>query len=327
MTTQSAPVSTPGITTFMDLPRGDLEHLKEGMVAICGVSYDLSCTSRIGSRFGGRAIRDSASYYAGAFSRNDLVEITTGDRMSGARRSQVLDLGDFNAYPLDWPRTEKDLRRSLYKVASTGATPVVLGGDHFISYPLCLGYSDAVRERSGRGIGYIQLSSRLDLGTSDPVWGNVWRGATARRILDSATVSPKNMVWVGINGYVRREEWDFARDNNLSVFTLADIRQQGLRHVIENAMAIAGEGCESVYVSIDFDVMDGGIVAATADPCFDGLTNVELLKAVDILRRKKAGALDLVGMNPTVNMVSATGPRLGAWIVIRFLAGDALAYP
>lgn len=327
MTTQSAPISTPGITTFMDLPRGDLEHLGEGMVAICGVSYDLSCSSRIGSRFGPRAIRDSASYYAGAFSRNDLVEITTGDRMSGARRSQILDLGDFNAYPLDWPRTQKELRRSISEIASTRATPVILGGDHFISYPLCLGYADAVRERSGQNVGYIQFSSRLDLGKTDPVWGEVWRGATARRILDSGALSPKNMVWVGVNGYVRREEWGYAREHDLAVFTLADIRHQGLQPVVETAMAIAGYGCESVYVSIDFDVMDGGIVAATSDPCFDGLTNVELLKAIDILRRKKAGALDLVGMNPTVNMVSATGPRLGAWIVIRFLAGESLAYP
>ena len=327
MTTQPAPVSTPGITTFMDLPRGDLEHLKEGMAAICGVSYDLSCTTKIGSRFGPRAIRDSSGYYAGAFSRSDLVEITTGDRMSGARRSQILDLGDFNAYPLDWPRTEKELRRSLNEVSATGATPVVLGGDHFVSYPLCLGYADAIRERTGRGIGYVQLSSRLDLGTRDPVWEDVWRGATARRILDSGAVAPKNMVWIGANGYLRREEWDFAQERELSVFTLADVRRRGLQNVVENAMEIAGEGCDSVYVSIDFDVMDGGIVAATADPCFDGLTNVELLKAVDILRRKKAGALDLVGMNPTVNMLSATGPRLGAWIVIRFLAREALAYP
>lgn len=327
MTTQSAPVSTPGIDTFMGLPRGDLEHLKEGMTAICGVSYDLSCTSRIGSRFGGRAIRDSSGYYAGAFSRNDLVEITTGDRMSGARRSQILDIGDFNAYPLDWPRTEKELRRSMREVTTTGATPVVLGGDHFISYPLCLGYADAIRERTGGEIGYVQLSSRLDLGKQDPVWGNVWRGATARHILDSGEVSSKNMVWIGANGYLRREEWDLVQERELSLFTLADIRQKGLQPVIEEAMSIAGDGCHSVYVSIDFDVMDGGIVAATGDPCFDGLTNVELLKAVDILRRKKAGALDLVGMNPTVNMVSATGPRLGAWIVIRFLTGDALAYP
>ena len=135
------------------------------------------------------------------------------------------------------------------------------------------------------------------------------------------------MVWIGVNGYLRREEWDFAQERELSVFTLEDVRRRGLQNVVENAMEIAGDGCDSVYVSIDFDVMDGGIVAATSDPCFDGLTNVELLKAVDILRRKKAGALDLVGMNPTVNMLSATGPRLGAWIVIRFLAGEALAYP
>ena len=54
-------------------------------------------------------------------------------------------------------------------------------------------------------------------------------------------------------------------------------------------MSIAGHGCDSVYVSIDFDVMDGGIVAATADPCFDGLTNVELLKAVDISAARRPG--------------------------------------
>ena len=327
MATQSAPVSTSGITTFMGVPRGDLEHLTEGMVAICGVSYDLSCTSRVGSRFGGRAIRESSGYYAGAFSRSDLVETTTGDRMSGARRASILDVGDFNAYPLDWPRTEKALRDSMRRVAATGAMPVTLGGDHFVSWPLCLGYADAIKEKTGLGVGYVQLSSRLDLGEKDAVWGDVWRGATARRILDSGVVSPRNMVWIGANGYLRREEWEFAKERELSVFTLADVRSRGVQAVAEEAMRVAGDGCHSVYVSIDFDVMDGGIVAATGEPCFDGMTNVELLNAVDIIRRKKAGALDLTGMNPTVNMISDTGPRLGAWIVIRFLSGETLAWP
>ncbi|MCH8088849.1 MAG: agmatinase family protein [Chloroflexi bacterium] len=316
-----------GITTFLGLPEGDVEHLKEGMVAIAGVSYDLSCTSRIGARYGPRAIRDSSRYYTGAFERSDLVEITTGGRMKMSSRLKILDLGDLNVYPLDWPRSEASLRDSMYQMALTGATPVILGGDHFITYPLVQGYADAIKEKSGRGIGYIQFSSRLDLGDEDPVWGRVWRGATARRILDSGAVSPSNMVWVGVNGYLPSEDWEMAQERELSVFTLKDVRERGILEVAEQAAEIAGEGCQAIYVSVDFDVLDGAYVPTTGSTGFDGLTNVELLKVMDLFQRTKVGALDLTGLNPTVNMVSATGQRFGAWLVIRYLSGSALAYP
>ncbi|MCH9037599.1 MAG: agmatinase family protein [Chloroflexi bacterium] len=317
----------PGITTFLGLPEGDVEHLKEGMVAIAGVSYDLSCTSRIGARYGPRAIRDSSRYYTGAFERSDLVEITTGGRMKMSSRLKILDLGDLNVYPLDWPRSEASLRDSMYQMALTGATPVILGGDHFITYPLVQGYADAIKERSGRSIGYIQFSSRLDLGDEDPVWGRVWRGATARRILDSGAVPPSNMVWVGVNGYLPSEDWEMAQERGLSVFTLKDVRERGILEVAEQAAEIAGEGCQAIYVSVDFDVLDGAYVPTTGSTGFDGLTNVELLKVMDLFQRTKVGALDLTGLNPTVNMTSATGQRFGAWLVIRYLSGSALAYP
>ena len=317
----------PGITTFLGLPEGDLEHLTENVVAIAGVSYDLSCTSRIGARYAPRAYRDTSQYYAGAFERSELVEITTGDRMKRSGRTDILDLGDLNVYPLDWPRTEDSLRSSMFEIAVTGALPVILGGDHLITYPLVLGYASAVKELTGRNIGYIQFSSQLDLGDEDPVWGKVWRGATARRILDSGAVSPRNMAWVGTCGYLRSDEWELAQELELSVFTLGDIRRYGILEVVERAAEVAGQGCQAVYVSIDFDVLDGGYVAATGSTQFDGLSNTELLRVMDLLRRTKAGALDLVGLNPTVNMVSNTGQRLGVWLVIRFLSNSVLASP
>lgn len=319
--------NTPGILTFMGLPEGDLEHLKEGMVAVAGVSYDLSCTSRIGSRFGPRTYRDTSQYYTNAFQIDDLVEVTTGDGLKKSQRTNMIDIGDLNVFPLDWPRSEAILRESMCKIASTGAIPVILGGDHFITYPLALGYADAIRERTRRNTGYIQFSSQLDLGDEDPVWGRVWRGATARRILDSGVISSRNMVWVGANGYLRQEEWDLAQERELSVFTLKDIRQQGILEVVERAAEIAGEGCQSIYVSVDFDVLDGGYVSATGSPRFDGVANTELLRAMDLLRRTKAGALDVVGMNPTVNMKSATGQRFGTWLIARYLMGSVLSPP
>ena len=316
----------PGIETFMNLPEGDVEDLKEGMAAIAGVSYDLSCTSRIGSRFAPRTIRYTSQYYGGKFhGGGEVVEITTGDHIKGSDRTKFLDLGDLNVFPLDWPRTEASLRQSMLEIAVTGARPIILGGDHFITYPLTQGYRDAITQRTGRKIGYIQFSSQLDLGDEDPVWGKVWRGSTARRILDSQTVDSSNMVWVGVNGYQRAEDWDLAHELELSVFTLDDVRKLGILEVVERAAEIAGEGCQSIYVSIDFDVLDGGLVSATGSPRLDGITNTELLRSMDLLRRTKADALDIVGMNPTVNMLSHTGQRFAAWLVIRYLAGTILA--
>jgi arginase family enzyme len=329
MTTELAPPypDTPGILTFLGAPEGNIEHLQEGMVAVAGVSYDLSATGRIGARFAPRAYRETSQYYANAFAQDEMVEIITGDRMRRARRLRILDLGDLTVYPLDWPRTEATLREAMFEIAGRGALPIILGGDHLVSYPLVQGFAAAVKKRTGRGIGYIQFSSQLDLGEVDPVWGRVWRGTTARRILESGAVDARNMAWIGTDGYLRLEDWDLAQKNDLAVYTLESVRQHGIVEVVERAAATAGEGCAAIWLSVDFDVLDGGYVSMQGVPRFDGLTNTELLRAMDVVRRTKVGALGLMGLTPTVSMASVAGQRFGVWLVIRFLAKSALASP
>jgi agmatinase len=318
---------TPGILTFLGAPEGDVEHLEEGMVAVAGVSFDLSTTGRIGARFAPRAYRETSQYYASAFAEDEMVEIITGDRMRRSRRLRLLDLGDLTVYPLDWERTEASLREAIAKIAGRGALPIILGGDHLVTAPLVQGFAAAVRERTGRGIGYLQFSSQLDLGEGDPVWGGVWRGTAARRILDSGAVEARHMAWIGTNGYIRLEDWEFAKKNDLTVFPLEAVRRHGIVEVVEQAVEKAGEGCAAIWASIDFDVLDGGYVAMQSVPRFEGLTNTDLLRAMDVLRRTKAAALGLVGLTPTVSMTSVAGQRFGVWLVIRFLANSVLASP
>ena len=74
-------------------------------------------------------------------------------------------------------------------------------------------------------------------------------------------------------------------------------------------------------------MLDGGYVSMQDVPRFDGLTNTELLRAMDVVRRTKVGALGLMGLTPTVSMASVAGQRFGVWLVIRFLAKSALASP
>ena len=316
-----------GIPTFLRAPNGSLEDLKEGMVAVAGVTYDLSTTSKIGARFAPRAIRMESGYNAAPFSQDgDSVDIASGQRMKSPDSVQIIDLGDLTVFPVQWEKTAESLRGSMRQIAGTGALPVILGGDHFISYPLVQGFADAVKERGGGKIGYIQLSSQLDLGDQDAVWGDVWRGATARRIMDTGAVDASNMVWVGVNGYARSDQWELAHELDLKVFTLNDVREQGIASVAQQAAEIAGEGCDAIYLSVDHDVLDGGYVSMTDAPLFDGLTNVDLLKAIDVFRMTNVGAMDVVGMNPAVDWVGAIGPRFATWLIVRFISEKVLVW-
>ena len=312
------PKPTPeGVLTFLGAPIGDVEDLKEGMIAVVGVSFDLSTTGRVGARWSPVKIRETSGYYGRYL--EGTIEITTGEVLETADKSKLLDLSDMNVYPLEWPKTEAALRSQMTDIASRGPIILVLGGDHLVTYPLVQGYRDAIVARGGKRVGYIQFSGGLDLGNSDPLWGKVWRGATARRILETGTVDPSNMVWIGVKGYQPKKELEFAQEMGLRVYSLEDVRRDGIQRVTEEALKIAGDGCDSIYVSVDYDVVDGGNVPGAAGTNFQGITSVELLLAVDVLARGNVGAMDIVGANPLLELLSETAERFGAWLAFRFI--------
>ena len=314
---------TSGILTFLKADTAFPEELSEEVFAFAGAPFDLSTDGRIGSRFAPRAYRKTSTYYqrhlegTGAF-----VEIDEGgDIRPEIARGKIKDMGDIAVFPQEWDKTQASLRESMYQIARTGATPIICGGDHFITYPLIQGFKDAVMERGGASVGYIRVSGRLDLGDEDPVWGRVWRGASDRRIIDGRIVNPDNMVWIGTNGYTRAEDWQLAQEMGLKVFNLDDVRRGGIAGVAEQAAEIAGQGCDSIYLSVDLDVLDGGYVASTPSPSLDGIRNIDVFAAMDVFARHKVGAMDLCGLNPLVEVAgqSETGHRFGVAAILRFV--------
>ena len=323
-------VRTAGILTFARAPRGTIDGLEAGAVAIVGVPYETSSPTRRGPIHAPRAYRESSSYYWGHTNPGGgaLIEIDSRERVDPAVvHGKLRDLGDLALSHVDWAETERLLRDACRRIIGRGATAVFLGGDHFITSALVLGYRDAVLAAGGRGVGYIQLSSRLDLGDEDPAYGRVWRGATVRRLLDAGAVRPENLVWIGPNGYVRLEEWELARTLGAPLFTPDDVRRRGVEPVAAAALEAAGRGCDGVYVSVDMDVVDGGYVAMTGAPQLDGLRNDDVWRAMDVFARGPVGALDVCGLNPLVEVMSLgkTGQRFGAHLVLRFAYPKILA--
>lgn len=313
---------TSGILTFSGAQRATIEELEPGIVAVFGVPYESSSPTKLGPQDAPRAYRETSTYYAHHTKpAGDDLEVNTREKFANELFSRKFrDIGDLRVAHHDWDLTEGWLSDGVYQIVSRGAVPVGLGGDHFVTYGLIQGYKKAVTAKSGGSIGYIQFSSRLDLGASDPVWGEVWRGATVRRIIDSGIVRPENVVWIGANGYVRQEEWEYAKAVSANIFTVEDVHRKGIEEITARALEIAGKDCDGIYASVDMDVVDGGYVAMTGAPQLDGLRNVDMWNAMDVLATGKVGALDLCGLNPLIETMSLgkTGQRFGTHLVLRY---------
>jgi agmatinase len=242
----------------------------------------------------------------------------TGRTISFDRRTDgVVDLGDVPIFPVDVKRTTESIRSAQRAVLSAGALPLMLGGDHFVTYPAMLAQLEHA-DASGERIGFIQLDAHFDLVDENPVFGRYYHGSLSRRIAEQPQIRTRNMVWVGINGYARVEQLEFIQERGGTVFTRQDVRQRGMASVIDDAVARATDGCERIYVSIDIDVLDGGTAPGAGSINIDGCSAGELLDAVERLAEAPVSGLDLVEVSPLLDPSEHTA-RIAAVALTNFI--------
>jgi len=205
-------------------------------------------------------------------------------------------------------------------MVSRGAFPVLLGGDHYVTFPAVEGFERAwKKKKSDPRLGYIHIDSHLDLSDDTEVWGKHYHGSTARRVSELDSFSPENMVWIGASGgFVSRDRWDFLRNSGAVQFSVDDMNALGISEVVNRAVTRASEGCDSVYVTIDIDVVDHAFAPGTGSYVYGGITSFQFLQLMDCLRSVPAGALDLVEVAPPLDPTGTTS-RLAATGLIRFL--------
>lgn len=311
-----------GFSTFLRAPVRSIEELKEGMIAVVGAAHDMTAGSRAGTRYGPRAIRETSlhlAYYFQTSGRAELYDVRTGDRIAFANIEDVLaDVGDFNLFPADLEKTTQSIRSGVAVIMRQGAFPVVLGGDHYITYPSFLGFADVMAERGAKRIGYIQLDAHFDLADESRIWGTHFHGSNARRASEHPMLQPENMVWIGTSGYTRTEQWDWVHNGGSHVYTIDDVRRRGASAVTEEAVRRAFDGCDAIYVTIDIDCVGASYAPGTGSFNIDGMTPRELLDAVDVLSTAPVGAFDFVEVAPNLDTTGVTD-RIAAVAILDFL--------
>jgi len=273
--------------SFEKLPWAtDDESLRaaEADVAIVGAPLDEGVSSRPGARFGPRAIRMAPTAWGSEFAWSIQLETAPYANL------KVVDAGDAPIVPTRFERGLRVIHEKVFRVAEAGVIPIVLGGDHSITFPSAAAVS---RHAWPRKVGIVHFDAHADTGADQ--WGNLYgHGEPMRRLIEEGWVDGPNFVQVGLRGYwPEKATFDWMREQGLRWHTMVEIEERGAEAVIADAIAEALDGPDCIYLSVDIDVVDPGMAPATGTPESGGMLARELLRAV----RQIVGSVDLVGMD------------------------------
>jgi arginase len=117
----------------------------------------------------------------------------------------------------------------------------------------------------------------------------------------SPKVSAAQTVLVGIRD-IDAIERDNVRRTGVTVFTMRDIDEKGLRTVMERAIEIASNGTAGYHVSMDMDWVDPEEAPGVGTPVPGGATYREAHLAMEILADHGGMlGLDIVEVNPILD--------------------------
>jgi formimidoylglutamase len=321
-TLMSLGLVVPG--TVINTMKGDADERRAGgwlewdgvldglQAALVGVPFDGASVVRTGARGGPDAVRRGLMWFT--------TYSTSEARAMDAFRAA--DIGDVNVTLTDMPATFARISDVISALVARGIVPLSIGGDHSIAYPCLRGVVGALGGQ--RRLGIIHFDAHHDLRAAH--LGAESSGVPFRKALETLpeAVRGQNLVQIGIAEFCNSPKLaDYARAQGVTVIPGRGLRHDGMRDAVAKALAIAGDGTDAIYVSVDIDCIDQAQAPGTAAPNPFGLDLRDVQEALRrIAAHPKVTGMDLVEISPAYDRDDMTG-RAGASLVLSFLCGLA----
>ena len=256
---------------------GFQKAFEEADYVVLGVPFDVTSTYRTGARFGPAAIREAS------------LNIETYSFRSGidVEELRIHDLGDLHV-ATDTMQTIERLAKVVGEILEAGKTPVVIGGEHTVTLGVLKGFGNKAPQTA-----VLSFDAHLDL--RDEFMGLKVSHTTFMRRLNEQ-LKPAKILEVGTRA-VCREELDYAEKAGIEFITAQQIRREGVEQTLK-ALKRKLADVESVYVSVDMDVLDPAYAPAVQNPEPDGLEGHTLLDILCGICGKSIVGLDVVEVAP-----------------------------
>ena len=270
-----------GATSF--LRRKYTKDLTGVDIAVTGVPFDQAVTNRPGTRLGPRAIREASALQA-----PDPPYGWPFDVMS---ECAIVDYGDLAFDYANIPAFPGALKAHIKGILDAGAASLVLGGDHYISFPILQAHA----EKYGP-LSLLQFDAHTDTWPDDDM-NRVDHGTMFYKAVKSGIVDPARSVQVGIRT---------TNEDTLGV-NIIDAREVHELGPVATAQKIKDILCNHpTYLTFDIDGLDPAFAPGTGTPVWGGLTSAQ----ASIMLRDIAGVQivggDIVEVSPPFDTTGAT---------------------
>ena len=215
-----------------------------------------------------------------------------------------VDHGDIgHVHGCDWEDVLEHVEVGIEAIVRRGSRPIVLGGDHAISY------AAVAALRQYRPLNIIWFDAHTDFCTwSNESWHN--HKQVLRRIASLKHVG--RIVQIGHRGITYFDE--ASRFDRVKVVTAGAAQRSSGETILEPLPAD-----EPIYMSIDIDAVDPRWAPGTGHPVPGGLTVARLSRlACDIACQRNIVGLDMMEVNPLLDhrgMTSAAAAAILAQVV------------
>jgi agmatinase len=299
-----------GIPSFLRVPVCSDPSALDADVAVLGVPLDVGSPFLPGSRMGPRGIREhslrfgTSGYYDHRDKRTYLEE--------ELRERQIADVGDVDVAPSDVEVSFDRTTSAMRDVLTAGALPVILGGDHAITYPIVRAFDQPVH--------VVHFDAHIDYSPFQHGFMHTNMHAFRHiRRMDHV----RSLTQVGIRSLRNgRDAMEDAIADGNRVIDVEEFRDLRPRSVAE--LLPANAPC---YVSIDIDVLDMPLVPGCVSAEPNGLAYAELRDAlVALSEHAEIVGFDLVEVNPVLDVGTGITSYLAAHTIMEFL-GHICAQP
>ncbi|WP_088322421.1 formimidoylglutamase [Bacillus cereus] len=274
--------------------------------ALIGAPLSKPSISHSGASFAPKTIRamlDAYSTYA-ITEEHDMKE------------SVLYDCGDITMHVTDIKESHNRIAKTVGHVTKVNPNmiPIVLGGDHSISFPSITGFANS----KGK-VGIIQFDAHHDLRNLDD--GGPSNGTPFRSLLENDVITGKQLVQIGIRNFSNARAYhEYAIEHGVTVYTMKDVREREIKDIItESIELLRNQGVTSIYISLDMDVLDQAFAPGCPAIGPGGMDSTTLLDAIEFLSKEPlVQGMDIVEIDPTLDFRDMTS-RVAAQVIMSFL--------
>jgi len=278
--------------------------------AIIGFPWDMGASlGRPGARYAPKAIRDSLKWILNRIKNGKIFDVESS-RVVDLSQITIRDIGDVEIFAHDVLKTFDTAYKLIKDLISNNFRPIIMGGDHSITYPCIRALHDAVEGF----VGIVQFDAHLDLVDETPYQGKLSHSSEIRRALELKRV--KKVIQIGVRSYNYPFHYDDVKNFDIKQLTPYDVRRLGTSSVVEIVLKELSN-IDYMYITVDIDVLDPSFAPGCGANEPGGLTPWELM---DILKKLApySNVLDIVEVNPLFDPQGITA-SIAAKLVFDFI--------